>query len=86
MESSRESERGRSSFRLPIQEASGALIEPDDDGTVSIASFRDEMKVKVIAIDDQDRVRLSRKAALREMATAQKGDSAKRPKQTDVSR
>ena len=125
-----------------IQEATGAQIEVDDDGTVSIASFNaegaqeclrrvealtasvevgriydgrvmsikdfgafieilpgkdglchiseladgyvnavadvckigDEMKVKVIAIDDQDRVKLSRKAVLREMAAAQKGD------------
>ena len=124
-----------------IQEATGAQIEVDDDGTVSIASFNaesaqeclrrvealtasvevgriydgrvtsvkdfgafieilpgkdglchiselaegyvnavadvckvgDEMKVKVIAIDDQDRVKLSRKAVLREQATAEKG-------------
>jgi polyribonucleotide nucleotidyltransferase len=126
-----------------IQEATGALIEVDDDGTVCIASFDaagaqeamkrvealtasvevgriydgrvmsikdfgafieilpgkdglchiseladgyvnsvadvckvgDEMKVKVIAIDDQDRVKLSRKAVLREAATAEKGAS-----------
>jgi polyribonucleotide nucleotidyltransferase len=125
-----------------IQEATGALIEVEDDGTVSIASFNaegaqeamkrvealtasvevgriydgrvmsikdfgafieilpgkdglchiseladgyvnsvsevckvgDEMKVKVIAIDDQDRVKLSRKAVLREEATAAKGE------------
>ena len=125
-----------------IQEATGALIEVDDDGTVSIASFNaegaqeamrrvealtasvevgriydgrvmsikdfgafieilpgkdglchiseladgyvnsvadvckvgDEMKVKVIAIDDQDRVKLSRKAVLREQAAAAKGE------------
>ena len=125
-----------------IQEATGALIEVEDDGTVSIASFNaegakeamrrvealtasvevgriydgrvtsvkdfgafieilpgkdglchiseladgyvnsvadvckvgDEMQVKVIAIDDQDRVKLSRKAVLREQAAAQKGD------------
>ncbi len=122
-----------------IQETTGALIEVDDDGTVSIASFNaegakeamrkvealtasvevgriydgrvtsvkdfgafieilpgkdglchiseladgyvnsvadvckvgDEMQVKVIAIDDQDRVKLSRKAVLREQAAAQ---------------
>jgi polyribonucleotide nucleotidyltransferase len=126
-----------------IQEATGALIEVDDDGTVCIASFDaagaqeamkrvealtasvevgriydgrvmsikdfgafieilpgkdglchiseladgyvnsvadvckvgDEMKVKVIAIDDQDRVKLSRKAVLREAAAAEKGGS-----------
>ncbi len=128
-----------------IQEATGALIEVDDDGTVSIASSNadgaqeamrrvealtasvevgriydgrvtsvkdfgafieilpgkdglchiseladgyvnsvadvckvgDEMQVKVIAIDDQDRVKLSRKAVLREQAAAQKGDEVK---------
>jgi polyribonucleotide nucleotidyltransferase len=128
-----------------IQEATGALIEVEDDGTVSIASFNaegaheamrrvealtasvevgriydgrvtsvkdfgafieilpgkdglchiseladgyvnsvadvckvgDEMQVKVIAIDDQDRVKLSRKAVLREQAAQQKGDGAK---------
>jgi polyribonucleotide nucleotidyltransferase len=125
-----------------IQEATGALIEVEDDGTVSIASHNmeaakealarvealtasveigrvydgrvmsikdfgafieilpgkdglchiselaegyvnsvadvckvgDEMKVKVIAIDDQDRVKLSRKAVLRELAAAEKGN------------
>jgi polyribonucleotide nucleotidyltransferase len=125
-----------------IQESTGALIEVDDDGTVSIASsdmegakeamrrvealtasvevgriydgrvmsikdfgafieilpgkdglchiseladgyvnnvadvckVGDEMQVKVIAIDDQDRVKLSRKAVLRELAGAEKGD------------
>ena len=125
-----------------IQEATGALIEVEDDGTVSIASFNaegakealrrvealtasvevgriydgrvtsvkdfgafieilpgkdglchiseladgyvnsvadvckvgDEMQVKVIAIDDQDRVKLSRKAVLREQAGQQKGE------------
>ena len=123
-----------------IQEATGALIEVEDDGTVSIASFNaegaqeamrrvealtasvevgriydgrvmsvkdfgafieilpgkdglchiseladgyvnsvadvckvgDEMKVKVIAIDDQDRVKLSRKAVLRDKPPPQR--------------
>ena len=123
-----------------IQETTGALIEVDDDGTVSIACFNaegakealnrvdaltasveigriydgrvtsvkdfgafieilpgkdglchiseladgyvdsvadvckigDAMQVKVIAVDDQDRVKLSRKAVLRELATAEK--------------
>jgi polyribonucleotide nucleotidyltransferase len=127
-----------------IQEATGAMLEVEDDGTVSIASFNaeganeamrrvealtasvevgriydgrvtsvkdfgafieilpgkdglchiseladgyvnsvadvckvgDEMKVKVIAIDDQDRVKLSRKAVLREQAAAEKGEAA----------
>jgi predicted RNA-binding protein with RPS1 domain len=31
------------------------------------------MRVKVIAVDDQDRVKLSRKAALRELAEAAGG-------------
>jgi polyribonucleotide nucleotidyltransferase len=125
-----------------IQETTGAMIEVDDDGTVSISSFNaegaqealrrvealtasvevgriydgrvtsvkdfgafieilpgkdglchiseladgyvnsvadvckvgDEMQVKVIAIDDQDRVKLSRKAVLREQAAAAKGE------------
>jgi polyribonucleotide nucleotidyltransferase len=125
-----------------IQEATGALIEVDDDGTVGIASSSaegaqeamrrvealtasvevgriydgrvtsvkdfgafieilpgkdglchiseladgyvnsvsdvckvgDEMQVKVIAVDDQDRVKLSRKAVLRKQAAAQKDE------------
>jgi polyribonucleotide nucleotidyltransferase len=125
-----------------IQEATGALIEVEDDGTVSIASndmegakealrrvealtasvevgriydgrvmsikdfgafieilpgkdglchiseladgyvnsvadvckVGDELQVKVISIDDQDRVKLSRKAVLREQAAAAKGN------------
>ncbi|MBN1394206.1 MAG: polyribonucleotide nucleotidyltransferase [Pirellulales bacterium] len=128
-----------------IQEATGALIEVEDDGTVSIASNNmegakealarvealtasveigrvydgrvmsvkdfgafieilpgkdglchiseladgyvnsvldvckvgDEMKVKVISIDDQDRVKLSRKAVLREAALVEKGGNGK---------
>lgn len=127
-----------------IQEATGALIEVEDDGTVSIASFNaegaieamrrvealtasvevgriydgrvtsvkdfgafieilpgkdglchiseladgyvnavadvckmgDEMQVKVIAIDDQDRVKLSRKAVLHEQAVQQNGNGS----------
>lgn len=126
-----------------IQEATGALIEVEDDGTVCVASFNaegaieamkrvealtasvevgriyegrvmsikdfgafieilpgkdglchiseladgyvnsvadvckigDPMRVKVIAIDDQDRVKLSRKAVIREEAAATKGDA-----------
>jgi polyribonucleotide nucleotidyltransferase len=128
-----------------IQEATGALIEVEDDGTVSIASFSaegaqeamkrvealtasveigrvyegrvmsvkdfgafieilpgkdglchiseladgyvnsvadvckvgDVMQVKVISIDDQDRVKLSRKALLREQAAAAKDGGGK---------
>jgi polyribonucleotide nucleotidyltransferase len=130
-----------------IQESTGAQLEVEDDGTVSIASFNaegakeamrrvealtasvevgriydgrvtsvkdfgafieilpgkdglchiseladgyvnsvadvckvgDEMQVKVIAIDDQDRVKLSRKAVLREQAAA-KGEGGEQGK------
>ena len=64
----------------------GAFIEilPGKDGLCHISELADgyvnsvadvckvgdEMQVKVIAIDDQDRVKLSRKAVLREMAAA----------------
>ncbi len=64
----------------------GAFIEiiPGKDGLCHISELSDEyvksvadvckvgdfVHVKVIAVDDQDRVKLSRKAALREMATA----------------
>lgn len=129
-----------------IQEATGALIEIEDDGTVTVASYSldaareamqrvealtavvelgriytgrvisikdfgafieilpgreglchiseladgyvnnvsdickvgDEVKVKVIAIDEQDRVKLSRKAALRELAVGEKGKNGNR--------
>ena len=68
----------------------GAFIEilPGKDGLCHISELADgyvnsvsdvckvgdEMQVKVIAIDDQDRVKLSRKAVLREQAAAQKGE------------
>ena len=64
----------------------GAFIEilPGKDGLCHISELADgyvnsvtdvckvgdAMQVKVIAIDDQDRVKLSRKAVLRELATA----------------
>jgi polyribonucleotide nucleotidyltransferase len=38
------------------------------NSVVDVCKVGDEMLVKVIAIDDQDRVKLSRKAAMREMA------------------
>ncbi|MCE5268653.1 MAG: polyribonucleotide nucleotidyltransferase [Planctomycetaceae bacterium] len=69
----------------------GAFIEilPGKDGLCHISELADgyvnsvadvckvgdEMKVKVIAIDDQDRVKLSRKAVLREQAAAEQGES-----------
>jgi polyribonucleotide nucleotidyltransferase len=68
----------------------GAFIEilPGKDGLCHISELSDEyvanvsdickvgdlVDVKVIAIDDQDRVKLSRRSALREL-TAQRGDS-----------
>ncbi len=68
----------------------GAFIEilPGKDGLCHISELADgyvnsvaevckvgdEMKVKVIAIDDQDRVKLSRKAALRELSGADKSN------------
>jgi polyribonucleotide nucleotidyltransferase len=70
----------------------GAFIEivPGKDGLCHISELSDEyvrsvgdvckvgdiMQVKVIAVDDQDRVKLSRKAALREMAAATAGAGA----------
>jgi polyribonucleotide nucleotidyltransferase len=65
----------------------GAFVEilPGKDGLCHISELADEyvssvgdvcrvgdtMMVKVIAVDEQDRVKLSRKAAMREMATAE---------------
>ncbi len=43
------------------------------DNVMDVCKVGDEMQVKVISVDDQDRVKLSRKAVLREMATAEKG-------------
>jgi polyribonucleotide nucleotidyltransferase len=70
----------------------GAFIEivPGRDGLCHISELSEEyvknvhdvckvgdfLEVKVIAIDDQDRIKLSRKAALREMAEAGAGDPA----------
>ena len=70
----------------------GAFIEiaPGRDGLCHISELSEEyvknvhdvckvgdfLEVKVIAIDDQDRIKLSRKAALREMAEAGAGDTA----------
>jgi polyribonucleotide nucleotidyltransferase len=67
----------------------GAFVEilPGKDGLCHISELADEyvssvsdicrvgdaMMVKVIAVDEQDRVKLSRKAAMRELATADSG-------------
>jgi polyribonucleotide nucleotidyltransferase len=69
----------------------GAFVEiiPGKDGLVHISeladdyvnsvsdicSVGDEMTVKVIAIDEQERVKLSRKQAMRELAAAQTADT-----------
>jgi polyribonucleotide nucleotidyltransferase len=39
----------------------------------------DKLSVKVIAVDDQNRVKLSRKAVLAEAATRSDGDNGDRP-------
>jgi polyribonucleotide nucleotidyltransferase len=70
----------------------GAFIEilPGKDGLCHISELSEEyvssvqdvcrvgdtMMVKVIAVDEQDRVKLSRKAAMRELATADSGNGA----------
>ena len=55
------------------------ISELDDkfvDKVESVVRMGDMVKVKVIAIDDQDRVKLSRKAVLREMQAAKGGAPA----------
>jgi polyribonucleotide nucleotidyltransferase len=70
----------------------GAFVEilPGKDGLCHISELADEyvssvgdicrvgdvMMVKVIAVDEQDRVKLSRRAAMRELATADAGNGA----------
>ena len=74
----------------------GAFVEilPGKDGLCHISELADEyvvsvgdvcrvgdtMKVKVIAVDEQDRVKLSRKAAMREMASTEGEECADRGK------
>ena len=43
------------------------MATPSPNGLADVGSVGDEMMVKVIAIDEQDRVKLSRKQALREL-------------------
>jgi polyribonucleotide nucleotidyltransferase len=73
----------------------GAFVElvPGKDGLCHISELSDEyvssvgdvcrvgdvMRVKVIAVDDQDRVKLSRKAAMRELAEAANGGGEPAP-------
>jgi polyribonucleotide nucleotidyltransferase len=70
----------------------GAFVElvPGKDGLCHISELSDDyvssvgdvcrvgdvMRVKVIAVDDQDRVKLSRKMAMRELADGGNGGSA----------
>ena len=49
-----------------ISELSGEYVSSVSD----ICSVGDEMKVKVIAVDEQDRVKLSRRAAMEELEGA----------------
>ena len=58
---------------LPGKDGLCHISELSDDFVKSVADFcriGDVMRVKVIAVDDQDRVKLSRKAVLREQAEA----------------
>ena len=73
----------------------GAFVElvPGKDGLCHISELSDEyvssvgdvcrvgdvLRVKVIAVDDQDRVKLSRKAAMRELAEAASGGTEPAP-------
>ncbi len=64
---------------LPGKDGLCHISELSDEYVNSVADVckvGDEMHVKVIAIDDQDRVKLSRKQALREMAAATAGAGA----------
>jgi len=49
------------------------LAEEYVSSVADICRVGDAMMVKVIAVDEQDRVKLSRKAAMREMSTADRG-------------
>ena len=58
---------------LPGKDGLCHISELSDQYVSSVADVckvGDELEVKVIAIDDQDRVKLSRKAVLREQAAA----------------
>jgi len=72
----------------------GAFVEiiPGKDGLCHISELADgyvnsvsevckvgdTLQVKVIAVDDQDRVKLSRRAAMRELATPTEGNGERR--------
>src|SRR4029453_3288540 len=66
---------------LPGRDGLCTITELDDKyvGRVEdVCKVGDVMQVKVIAIDDQDRVKLSRKALLREAAGAGAGEAGGR--------
>jgi polyribonucleotide nucleotidyltransferase len=57
------------------------LAEGYVNSVADICKVGDEMVVKVISIDEQDRVKLSRRQALRELAAKQAGDGAAAPEE-----
>ena len=62
---------------LPGKDGLCHISELADEYVNSVAdvcSVGDEMKVKVIAVDEQDRVKLSRKQAMRELEAKQTAD------------
>lgn len=68
---------------LPGRDGLCHISELDDkyvERVESVVKLGDRLQVKVIAIDDQDRVKLSRKALLRDQAKAREGAAAPAPK------
>jgi polyribonucleotide nucleotidyltransferase len=67
---------------LPGRDGLCHISELDDkyvDRVENVVKVGDRLQVKVIAIDDQDRVKLSRKALLREQASKKEGATAGSP-------
>lgn len=67
---------------LPGRDGLCHISELSNDYVSSVADVcqvGDEMKVKVIAVDDQDRVKLSRKVAMQELEAAAAGDGGSEP-------
>jgi polyribonucleotide nucleotidyltransferase len=52
------------------------LSEEYVSSVADVCKVGDEMQVKVIAVDDQDRVKLSRKVAVRELAEKESGNGS----------
>ena len=64
---------------LPGKDGLCHISELSDEYVNSVADVcrvGDELQVKVIAVDEQDRVKLSRKQAMRELAEKEKGAPA----------